>query len=381
MRRETVFTEEHELFRTHARRFLEKEAVPFHAQWEENGVVPRESWEKAGENGFLCPMVPEAYGGAGADFRYNVVFSEELARLGLTGPNMTMHSDIIVPYLCRLGNEEQKERFLPGCLAGTIVTALAMTEPGAGSDLQAIQTTAVRDGDHYVLNGSKIFISNGQLCGIVIVACKTSPEGGKNGISLLIVEEGMPGFSNGKNLKRVGRKAQDTSELYFDNVRVPVKNRLGEEGKGFGYMMQELSQERLITALAGLACSESIFEQAVEYVQQRKLFGSALATFQNTQFKLAELDTELTAARAFADLCLKNYLDGGLDVVTAAKIKLLATELECRVIDECLQLHGGYGYMWECPVARAYADSRVERTYAGSSEVMKLIIGRKLLGK
>lgn len=374
----TVFESEHEQFRESVRKFLETEAVPYHAQWEKEGQIDRQLWYKAAEQGFLAPTVPEAYGGVGVDFRYNTIIDEEVSRLGLTGIGFGLHSDIAVPYILHNGSEAQKQKYLPSCISGEIVTAIAMTEPGTGSDLQGVKTTAVLDGDEYVINGSKTFITNGQLADLVIVVCKTDPSAGAKGISLILVEAGTPGFEKGSNLEKVGMKAQDTSELFFQDVRVPKENLLGEEGMGFVYLMQELPQERLSIAIMAMACAESILAQTVEYVNERKAFGKPIAAFQNTQFKLAELDAEITAQRVFVDRCLELHVQGKLDSVTASKAKLITTELQGRVVDECLQLHGGYGYMWEYPVARAFADARVQRIYGGTSEVMKLIIARSL---
>ncbi len=375
----TIYEPEHELFRDSVRKFLETEAEPFHHQWEKEGQVDRALWLKAGEQGFLCPTVPEEYGGVGVDFRYNAIVNEELGRSGLTGIGWGLHSDIAVPYIIRYGNEAQKQQYLPKCVTGEIVTAIAMTEPGAGSDLQGIKTHAVRDGDDYIINGSKTFITNGQHADLVVVVAKTDPAGGAKGTSLFLVEAGTPGFSKGKNLEKIGLKAQDTSELFFQDVRVPKEALLGEEGMGFIYLMQDLPQERLNVSILAVASAESILRQTVDYVNERKAFGKPVAAFQNTQFKLAELDTELTAVRVFLDRCLELHIEEKLDAVTAAKAKLLTTDLQCKVIDECLQLHGGYGFMWEYPVARAFADSRVQRIYAGTNEIMKLIIGRELL--
>jgi len=375
-----VYDNEHEQFRESLRKFLETEAVPFHDQWEKDGQIDRSLWQRAGAQGYLCPTVPEALGGLGADFRYNAVVDEEMCAMGLTGIGFGLHSDITVPYLVNHGSDEQHQKYMPGCLSGDIITAIAMTEPGTGSDLQGIKTTAIADGDDYIINGSKTFITNGQLADLVIVVCKTDPSKGARGTSLILVESGSAGFSKGKNLEKLGLKAQDTSELFFDNVRVPKANLLGEEGMGFAYLMQELPQERLNIAIGAMASAESILNQTVTYVQERKAFGSPIATFQNTQFKLAEIDAQLTAMRVFVDRCLELHLTGDLDAVTAAKAKLITTELQGKVIDECLQLHGGYGFMWEYPVAKAYADARVQRIYGGTSEIMKLIIGRNLLG-
>jgi len=375
----TLFEAEHDLFRENVRRFLEAEAVPFHHEWEKQGQVDRKLWQKAGEQGFLCPTVGEAYGGVGTDFRYNVVVDEELARAGVTGIGWGLHSNIVAPYIEHYGSEEMKQRLLPKMVTGELVGAIAMTEPGAGSDLQGVKTTAVKDGDHYIINGSKTFITNGQHADIVIVVCKTDPKAGAKGTSLIIVEEGMKGFSKGRNLEKVGLKAQDTSELFFQDVRVPVSNLIGAENQGFIYLMQELPQERLGVAVAAVACSESLIEQTVAYVKQRNAFGKTVASFQNTQFKLAELDAEVTQQRVFLDRCIELHIEGKLDAIVASKAKLLTTDLQCKVADECVQLHGGYGFMWEYPVARAWADSRVQRIYAGTNEIMKLIIGRDLL--
>lgn len=375
----TVYDNEHEQFRESVRKFLEAEAVPNYPQWEKDGQIDRTLWVKAGEQGFLCPTVPEELGGVGVDFRYNAIVDEEISAMGLSGIGFGLHSDIAVPYIVNHGTDEQKEKFISGCLSGEIITAIAMTEPGTGSDLQAIKTTAIADGDDYIINGSKTFITNGQLADVVIVVCKTDPTQGAKGTSLVLVENGTPGFAKGQNLEKLGMKAQDTSELFFDNVRVPKSNLLGKEGMGFAYLMQELPQERLNIAISAVANAMSILNQTVSYVQERKAFNTPIATFQNTQFKLAEIDAQLTAMRVFVDRCLELHMTRDLDAVTAAKAKLLTTELQGKVIDECLQLHGGYGFMWEFPVARAYADARVQRIYGGTSEIMKLIIGRKLL--
>ncbi|RLQ23874.1 acyl-CoA dehydrogenase [Seongchinamella sediminis] len=376
----TVYEPEHEMFRDSVSKFLETEVVPYHAQWEKDGQVDRDLWRKAGAQGFLVPTAPEEYGGVGADYRYNAIINEELGKTGATGIGWPLHSDIAVPYLMNFGNEEQKQRLLPGCISGDIVTAIAMTEPGAGSDLQGIKTSAAADGDDFVLNGSKTFITNGQHADVVVVVAKTDASAGAAGISLLLVEAGMEGFQKGSNLEKLGMKAQDTSELFFNDVRVPRANLLGEEGKGFIYLMQELPQERLQIALVAGASMEAALDYTTEYVKERKAFNKHIADFQNTQFKLAEMDAEVTAMRVFLDRCLELHVQGGLDPVTASKAKLLATELQGKVLDQCLQLHGGYGFMWEYPIARAYADARVQRIYGGTSEVMKLIIARDRLG-
>lgn len=375
----TVYEEEHELFRSSVRKFLETEAAPYHAQWEKDGQVDRALWLKAGEQGFLSPSVKEEYGGVGVDFRYNAIVDEECGRSGFTGIGWGLHSDIAVPYIERYGSDAQKEKYLPKCVSGEIVMAIAMTEPAAGSDLQGIKTTAVKDGDDYIINGSKTFITNGQHADLVIVVAKTDPSAGAKGISLFLMEAGTPGFSKGKNLEKIGLKAQDTSELFFQDVRLSKDQLLGEEGMGFVYMMQDLPQERLNVSIIAIANAESILEQTIAYVKERNAFGKTIATFQNTQFKLAELETQVSVARVFLDRCLELHVEHKFDSVMAAKAKLMTTDLQCKVIDECLQLHGGYGFMWEYPVARAFADSRVQRIYAGTNEVMKLIIGRDLL--
>ena len=375
----SLFDSDHEMFRDSVRKFLEAEAAPYHDQWEKRGQVDRDLWNKAGAQGFLCPTMPEEYGGVGVDFRYNVIVNEEITRQGLSGIGWGLHSDIAVPYIYNYGTEALKQKYIPPCISGEIITAIAMTEPGTGSDLQNIKTTAIADGDDYIINGSKTFITNGQLADLVIVVAKTDPSSGAAGTSLILVEAGTPGFSKGKNLEKIGMKAQDTSELFFQDVRVPKTNLLGKEGEGFLYLMQELPQERLSVASNAVSACESLLQQTIDYVKERNAFGKPIAAFQNTQFKLAELDTETVAARVFFDRCLELHLEGKLDSVTAAKIKLLTTDLNSKLADECLQLHGGYGYMWEYPIARGWADARVQRIYAGTNEIMKLIISREIL--
>jgi alkylation response protein AidB-like acyl-CoA dehydrogenase len=375
----TVYDSEHEQFRSSIRKFLEDEAVPYHDQWEKDGEIDRQLWNKAGAMGFLCPTLPEEYGGVGVDFRYNAVLGEECVRAGISGWGVSVHSDIVAPYILENGSDYLKNKYLPAAVTGECVLAIAMTEPGTGSDLQSVKTTAVLDGEDYVINGAKTFITNGQQADAVVVVCKTDPSAGAAGTSLIIVDAGAAGFEKGSNLEKLGLKAQDTSELFFQDVRVPKANLLGEEGKGFLYLMQQLPQERLTIALSSIAGAESILAETVNYVKDRHAFGKPLANFQNTQFTLAGLDAEITSARVFVDHCLERLVAGELDAVTAAKAKLLSTELNCRVVDDCLQLHGGYGYMWEFPVAKAYADARISRIYGGTSEIMKLIIGRELL--
>ncbi|GAB2874760.1 acyl-CoA dehydrogenase family protein [Microbulbifer echini] len=375
----TVYNEDHEQFRDTVRKFLEKEAIPFHGQWEKDGQVDRALWNKAGEMGFLCPQISEAYGGLELDYGYNSIIDEEIARAGLSGIGWGLHSNIAVPYIINYGTEEQKKKYLPKCISGEIVTAIAMTEPGAGSDLQGVKTTAIKKGDHYLLNGSKTFITNGQHADLVIVVAKTDPSEGASGVSLLLVDAQSAGFQKGSNLEKIGMKAQDTSELFFDDVEVPVENLLGAEGQGFIYLMQELPQERLSVSIFAVSNSEAALQWTIDYVRERKAFGKPIAAFQNTQFKLAEMDSELTALRVFVDRCLELHYEKKLDIATAAKAKLLTTDFQCKLLDECVQLHGGFGYMWEYPIARSWADARVQRIYAGTNEIMKLIISREIL--
>lgn len=375
----SIFNSDHEAFRDMVVKFLEKEAVPFHAQWEENGQIDRALWNKAGEQGLLCPCLPEEFGGVGADYLYSAIVMEEISRLGLTGIGFGLHTDIVAPYIEHYGSEAMKQKYLPKMITGEMVGAIAMTEPGAGSDLQGVRTTAVRDGDHYVINGSKTFITNGQHAEIVIVVAKTDPSAGAKGTSLIIVEAGTPGFTKGRNLHKVGMKAQDTSELFFQDVRVPVGNCIGQEGMGFIYLMQELPQERLGIAVNGIAMAEGALKLTIDYVKERKAFGKHISDFQNTQFKLAELHSRVMQGRVFVDRCLELHLDKKLDVPTAAAAKYMITDLQCEVIDECVQLHGGYGYMWEYPIARMWADARVQRIYGGTNEIMKTIISRAVL--
>lgn len=374
----TLFSLEHELFRDSVRKFLEREAAPFHGQWEKQGHIDRQLWSKAGEQGLLCSHLPEEYGGMAVDFLYSAIVIEEISRLGLTGIGFSLHSDIVAPYILHYGSEALKQKYLPQLISGERVTAIAMTEPGAGSDLQGVKTTAVLDGDEYVINGSKTFITNGYLADLVIVVAKTDPKAGAKGTSLFLVEAGTPGFAKGKRLEKVGMKAQDTSELFFQDVRVPKGNLLGQAGMGFAYLMQELPQERLTVAIAALSAAEAALQWTLDYTRERKAFGQAIADFQNTRFKLAEMATEIQIGRVFIDRCLELHLQGKLDVPTAAMAKYWATDLQCKVLDECVQLHGGYGFMWEYPVARAWADARVQRIYAGTNEIMKEIIARSL---
>ncbi|MGZ8738641.1 MAG: acyl-CoA dehydrogenase family protein [Nocardioides sp.] len=374
-----ILEAEHESFRQTVRSFLEKEVVPFHDRWEKDGVVPRDLWTKAGAQGLLCFDVAEEYGGPGvADFRYNMVMAEELTRVGVNGPGFLVHTDIIVPYISSLGTEEQKQRWLPGCVRGETITAIAMTEPGAGSDLQGIRTTAVDKGDHYVLNGSKTFISNGILSDLVIVVARTDPEAGHKGISLLVVERGMAGFERGRNLEKMGLKAQDTAELFFDNVVVPKENLLGEEGSGFISLMMNLPQERLSIAMIAAAACEHILELSLSYAKEREAFGKPIGKFQHNRFLIAEMATEARIARVFVDDCVRLHNEGKCDVSLAAMAKWWTTELQNKLVDRAVQLHGGYGYMMEYPVARAFVDSRIQTIYGGTTEIQKEIIGRTL---
>jgi alkylation response protein AidB-like acyl-CoA dehydrogenase len=378
----TIFTPEHEAFRDSFRRFVEREIAPHHEAWEEQGYVDRELWRKAGENGFLCMTMPEEYGGAGADKLYSVVQIEELARGGFTGPGFGLHSEIVAPYLLHYGTGEQKKRYLPKLASGEMVGAIAMSEPAAGSDLQGVKSTAARQADgNYLLNGSKTFITNGWHADLVIVVAKTNPAAGAKGTSLLLVESGMKGFQKGKRLRKLGLKAQDTSELFFDNCSVPAENLLGGEAfenRGFICLMEQLPWERMQIAVTAVAASQAAIDWTVQYVKDRKVFGQTVASFQNTRYKLAELQTEVQVARVFVDKCCDLVNQGKLDTATASMAKYWTTDLQCKVMDECVQLHGGYGFMWEYPITRAYADARVQRIYGGTNEIMKEVITRAM---
>jgi len=380
MQRPPIFQEEHELLRETVRRFIREEVAPYHAQWEREGMVARELWRRAGEIGLLCPSVPSEYGGLGADFRYNTVIGEELARAFATGPlfGFIAHSDIAVSYVLHYGTEEQKRRILPGMISGEIVCAIAMTEPATGSDLASIGTHAVADAGDYVLNGSKMFISNGQSADVMVVVARVLPQVDAKSLSLFLVECSRPGFSRGRNLEKLGLKAQDTSEIFFSNLRIPKSNLIGREHEAFGYLMAQLPQERLSIAIAAMGACEGAYAETLAYVRERKAFGRHICEFQNTRFTLAGLKTEIAAGRAFLDHCLSLHLKADLDASGAAMCKLFTTELQGRVVDACLQLFGGYGYMLEYPIARAYADARVQRIYGGTSEIMKELISRSL---
>jgi alkylation response protein AidB-like acyl-CoA dehydrogenase len=379
--RRQLFNEEHEQFRSSVRRFVEKEMVPHAHEWDAAGIVDRELFRAAGANGFLGMAVPAEYGGGGvADFRFNLVMIEEFQRAGMNaaGLGISVHNDICLPYFLRYCDDGQAARWLPGIVSGDLVTAVAMTEPGMGSDLAGMKTTAVRDGGDYVLNGSKTFITNGINADLVITAVKTDPTERHRGISLVVVERGMPGFERGRNLDKIGLHAQDTAELFFADCRVPVTNRFGEEGSGFGYLVANLPQERLSIAAAGLAAARQALAWTVEYVRGRHAFGEPVGSFQNTRFTLAELATEVEVGQAFVDRCVEALNAGDLTAEEAAMAKWWCTELQNRAADRCLQLHGGYGYMLEYPIARAFADARVTTIYGGTTEIMKEIIGRSL---
>ncbi|MEM1113067.1 MAG: acyl-CoA dehydrogenase family protein [Pseudomonadota bacterium] len=373
----TIFKPEHEAFRNSVARFLDEEVVPHHERWEEQQYCDREVWRKAGELGMLCMTMPEAYGGLSADRLYSMIMLEEIGRVGATGLGFNLHSDIVANYINNYGSEAQKLRWLPPMASGEIITAIAMTEPGTGSDLQSIKTRAVEDGDDYIVNGSKIFITNGYMSDMAVVAVKTGDASeGAAGVSLLIVEAGMEGFTKGQPLKKVGMKAQDTCELFFNDVRVPKSNLLGEEGQGFVVLMQELAWERLMIAIGAQAAAATCLDYTIDYVKERKAFNKPVFAFQNTRFKLAELKTDVTLGQTYVDRCMELQLTGDLGIDAAAASKYWTTDMLSRVVDECVQLHGGYGYMLEYPIARAYIDQRAMRIYGGSNEIMKDLIAR-----
>lgn len=376
----TLFTPDHESYRDSFRRFLDKEVAPFHAQWEEQGYVDREVWRKAGANGFLCMSMPEAYGGSEADKLYSVIQMEELGRGGFSGIGFGLHNEIVAPYILHYGTEAQKAYYLPRMASGDMIGAIAMTEPSAGSDLQGVKSTALKQPDgSYLLNGSKTFITNGWLSDVVIVVAKTNPSAGGKGTSLLMLETGTQGYAKGAPLKKLGLKAQDTCELFFDNVKLPADAVLGgeaQENRGFICLMEQLPWERLQIAITAVASAQAAIEWTVAYVQERKVFGQAVASYQNTRYTLAELQTEVQIARVFVDKCTELLLEEKLDTQTASMAKYWTSDLQCKVMDECLQLHGGNGYMWEYPITRAYADARVQRIYGGTNEIMKEVISR-----
>jgi len=375
----TIFDEYHEIFRASLKRFIADEILPNYADWEKVGIAPRSIWKKAGDQGFLCTNVPEEFGGMGGDFLYSALMIEEMARAGCTTPTFYLHSEIISPYLVHHGSEEQKRTWLPKMASGEVITALGMSEPSGGSDVQNIRTTAIRDGDDYVINGQKTFITSGFNADLVVLACKTDPSQSARGISLILVETDRPGFSRGRMLEKIGCKGQDTAELFFEDLRVPVGNLLGTEGGGFAILMQELAQERLVQAIRAVSSAEAAVEWTIAYATERKMFGQSLADFQNTQFKLAELTGQLAAQRVFVDRCTDLHVRGDLDPVDAAMAKMVTTELQFKVMDECLQLFGGWGYMTEYPIARAFVDARLGRIGGGSIETMKSIIAKSIM--
>ncbi len=381
----TLFREEHDMWRESVRRFVEKEIVPLHAKWEEEGSVPRELWLKAGEAGLLCCTVPEEYGGLGLDYLFDVVVFEELWRVGASGPGFLIHTDLVATYILSFGTEEQKQHWLPKMVRGEAIGSLGMTEPHAGSDLKAIRTRATREAvtegantADYVVNGQKVFISNGQMCDVIVLATKTDSNAGAKGVTLFLVDAATPGFKRGRNLEKLGMKAQDTSELFFEDMRVPASAMLGEEGQGFRLMMTKLAQERLAQAVRSATVVEAMIDWTVDYTSERQAFGGAIADFQNTQFVLADLKARSVMARVFTDRCIELFMAGELDPVTAAMAKMTTTELHCEAADKCLQLFGGWGYMWEYPITRAYADARIVKIAGGSIEVMKTIISRDM---
>lgn len=373
-----LFSEEHNIFRDNVRKFLTREIVPHHSEWEDSGIVDRAAWLAAGRQGLLCMTIPEAYGGLGLSRLYSVILIEELARLNLSGPNFPLHSDIVAPYIARYGTEAQRQQWLPRMAAGEVIGAIAMTEPSGGSDLQAMRTAAVRQGGNFRLSGQKTFISNGQLADIVIVAAKTSPSEGARGVTLFLVESDRPGFRRGRNLEKLGAKAQDTSELFFDDVVVPDTNVLGEEGRGFQILMRELAWERTMLAVRAVAACEAALEWTSSYAKTRCAFGKPLLELQHNRFKLADRKAQTLMARAFVDRCLELLMQGSLDPALAAAAKLQTTEMLSALLDDCVQIHGANGYMWEYPVCRAYADHRYLRIAGGSSEVMRELVARTL---
>lgn len=372
-----------ELFRDTVRKFLEREVAPHYSQWEREGLFPRELWQRFGEHGLLCVDVPEQYGGAGADFALSTVVVEEIARAGFGGlaSAVSVHSDIVAPYILHLGSEAQKQRWLPGMVTGAVVGAIGMTEPGAGSDLQAMKTRAERDGDGYRINGQKTFITNGYHADLLVLAAKTDPAAGSKGVTLFTIDTTLPGFQRGRRLEKIGQHASDTAELFFEDLRVGAEQILGGEGRGFANMMNELPRERLILGVGALAAAEGALERTIAYVKERQAFGQPLAQLQNTRFKLAELKAQLEVNRAFVRQCAAKYDRGELSTTDASIAKLSATELQFKVADECLQLHGGYGYMREYQVSRDFVDARVQRIYGGASEIMKELIARSILGR
>jgi acyl-CoA dehydrogenase len=372
--------DEHDLFRKSLRKFLEKEASPFYEKWEQERIIPRSFWKKLGEQGYLCPDLPEAYGGSEVDWGYSVVINEELERVGSGLVGINLHNDIVVPYINTYGTEEQKRRWLPKCTTGDIITAIAMKEPGAGSDLANIQTTAILEGDEYVMNGAKTFITNGIHADLILVACKTNPkaEPRYKGVSLIMIERDTPGFTRGRKLKKVGLHCQDTAELFFEDCRLPKSNLIGEEGKGFQYMMEKLQQERLVVAIAAQIAAEEMLKMTIDYVKSRRAFGKTISQFQNTQFKIAEMATDIEMGRSFLDQLIGEHMKGMNVVTKVSMAKWKLTDNARQIAAECMQLHGGYGYMEEYEIARRYRDIPVASIYAGTNEIMKTIIAKNL---
>jgi acyl-CoA dehydrogenase len=377
--RKSYFSEEHEIFRKSFRKFLEQEAKPYHAEWEEAKQVPKSFWKKAGEQGFLCPWVDEKYGGSNADFAYSIVMAEELDKVG-SGIGIGLHNDIVIPYIDEFGSEEQKQRWLPRAVSGDMISAIAMTEPGAGSDLAGVRTTAKKEGDHYVINGEKTFITNGYSADLVIVVCVTDPDATPKhkGISLIVVEEGTPGFRKGKKLRKLGQHANDTAELIFEDAVVPAENLIGEEGKGFYYLMHKLQQERLMLAVGSITASKNMLATTIDYVKQRTAFGRPISKFQNTQFKIAEMATKVKLGETFVDKLIVDHIAKKNVVTEVSMAKWWLTDLAKSVANDCMQLHGGYGYMEEYEIARRYRDVAVGSIYAGTNEIMKTIIAKNL---
>jgi len=378
MLQRTLFNEDHELFRDMLTRFGREEIAPHIEEWDEQRTMDRSVWNKAGELGILCPTVPEEYGGQGCDRLFSAIVLEELTPLGGLGLSFALHSDIVAPYLMRHACDATKRKYLPKMASGEAIGALGMSEPGGGSDLKALKTTAIKRGDHYILNGSKTFISNGMGCSMALVAAKTDTAAGAKGISLLVVDTDMAGFGKGKKLKKVGQRSQDTAELFFNDVKVPAENLIGEEGRGFVYMMEELPWERLQLAIGAVACAKDALNMTIAYTSERKAFGQSVIGFQNTRFKLAELKSEIQIAQVFVDKCLELTLQSDLDAATASMAKYWCSDLQCKVLDECVQLFGGYGYMSEYPIARGWTDARAQRIYGGTNEIMKELIARSL---
>jgi acyl-CoA dehydrogenase len=371
------YSEEHRIFRQSLRKFLEKEVIPFVDQWEEEGIVPRSAWEKMGEQGFLCMSVPEEYGGMGADFLYSVILQEEMVHTNHAGLAATLHSDVVVPYITSFASEDLKHKYLPGCIAGTTITAVAMTEPNTGSDLASLRTTAVEEGDHFVINGQKTFISNGINCDLIVLAARDPQEPDPHkAVDLFLVEASTPGFERGRKLNKIGWHSQDTAELFFNDCRIPKANRLGEKGSGFLMLMQKLQQERLMVAIGAVAAAEHILDMTLKYCRERTAFGRPISKFQHNQFELVEMATEIKLGRTFLDKLVADHMEGGFVVVEVAMAKYWTTEMAMRVADRCLQLHGGYGYCEEYPIARAWRDLRVMQIFAGTNEIMKGIAAK-----